>query len=389
MTHPHLSKLLPYPFERLNALLAGVAPPADLPLIPLTIGEPKQAPAQVAVDALSDALGHIGQYPATKGLPALREAIAAWLGRRFSAMVNADTQVLPVNGTREALFAFAQATVEGGLVLMPNPGYQIYEGAAFLAGAQPFYVQPGSDWLLNLDSVDEATWQQCQLIYVCSPGNPTGSVETMARWQQLIELADRYDFIIAADECYSEIFTDDAPVGLLQACAALGRDDFSRCVVFHSLSKRSNLPGLRSGFVAGDAALMSQFLKYRTYHGCAMGLPNQLASIAAWQDEAHVEENRRLYRERFDAVVPILAQVLPCRAPSASFYLWLDVGRDGAEFARELFAQQHVKVLPGAFLGRAGVDGRNPAEHYVRLSLVADLPTCVEAAERIVEFVRR
>ena len=388
-----LAKLQPYPFEKLNALKAGITPPAALEHIALSIGEPKHATPRLISEAVLEHLHQLAVYPTTKGIPALRQAIADWLTRRFdlpAGSVDADTQVLPVNGTREALFAFAQAVVDrrriDALVLSPNPFYQIYEGAALLAGATPHFLPCTAETGLmpDFDAVDAATWDRCQLLYICTPGNPTGAVLPMDKLQQLIRLAERHDFIIASDECYSEIYFDEAspPVGLLQAAAAMGHDDYRRCVVFHSLSKRSNAPGLRSGFVAGDAQVLGKFLSYRTYHGCAMPLQHQMASIAAWRDETHVVENRRLYREKFDAVLDILGDSLEVARPDAAFYLWPRTPMDDTEFARGLFAQQHLTVLPGSYLSRT-VDGHNPGANRVRLALVAPLDACVDAARRI------
>lgn len=402
--NPTLDQLQAYPFERLTKLLADVTPPADKTMIPLTVGEPQHQPPQFVLDALVENLGSIQKYPATKGLPALRTAISGWLQRRFSVAVDAETQVLPVNGTREALFAFAQSTIDSqanteldidkAVVCMPNPCYQIYEGAALLAGAEPHYIPVReSDLLLDIDSVAEDTWQRCQLLYICTPGNPTGAVEPMERLKQIIALADKYDFVIASDECYAEIYPDSAnnPISLLNACKALGRDDYKRCVIFHSLSKRSNLPGLRSGFVAGDAELLAGFLKYRTYHGCAMGMPAQHASIAAWNDDQHVEENLVRYQEKFESALAALSPVTEVSAPDASFYLWLKTPICDVKFAKRLYEEQNVKVLPGSFLSREVVSDEgvnNPGKHRVRISLVADTKQCAEATQRIAEFIQ-
>jgi len=387
--NPNIEKLQPYPFTKLAALKKGLVP-ADKPHIALSIGEPKHTPPEFVRDELIENLDKLSAYPATKGIDPLREAIASWLCDRFRLQgVCADSQVLPVNGTREALFAFAQAVVApGAKVLMPNPFYQIYEGAALLAGASPHFIScsAATDFKPDFASVPEQAWRDCELLYVCTPGNPTGALLEAEDLRELIELADRYDFTIASDECYSELYFDEEkpPLGLLEVCAQMGRADFARCVVFHSLSKRSNLPGLRSGFVAGDAAILEKFLLYRTYHGCAMPLPNQYASIAAWQDEQHVRHNRALYKEKFAAVLEILDGCLDVQQPQAGFYLWPRVG-DGEAFARELFRQQHITVLPGAFLARA-VEDVNPGREYVRMALVATLEECVEAARRIREF---
>ena len=393
-----LDKLHPYPFERLNALKAGIEPPAELAHIALSIGEPKHPPPAFVQQTLSKSLDKLSAYPLTKGTPELRGAIGGWLCRRFGlANVDADTQVLPVNGTREALFAFAQAVIDrtaNPLVLSPNPFYQIYEGAALLAGARLHFLDCTADNHLmpDFDAVPASVWERCQLIYICSPGNPTGAVLNTATLQRLIELADRHDFIIASDECYSEIYPDESnpPPGLLQASAAMGRHDYRRCVVFHSLSKRSNLPGLRSGFVAGDGDILRAFLRYRTYHGCAMPVPTQLASIAAWNDEQHVRENRELYRQKFLLFRDILGDALPLDLPNAGFYFWADTRSAGIgsdeDFARQLFAREHVTVLPGRYLARES-NGLNPGENRVRMALVASVDECSEAARRIRRFI--
>jgi N-succinyldiaminopimelate aminotransferase len=395
--NPRLRQLRPYPFERLRALLAGAVPPAELRHIPLSIGEPKHVPPAFVGAALARAFDTLGSYPLAAGLPELREAVASWLELRFAlprGHVNAATMVLPVNGTREGLFAFVQAAVDASrpdpAVLMPNPFYQIYEGAALLAGAEPVYLNCDRDlgFLPDLDSVDAALWNRCQVLFLCSPGNPTGAVMPEAYLRRALELSTRHGFVIASDECYSEIYPDEAqpPPGLLQVAHAIGNAAFERCVVFHSLSKRSSVPGLRSGFVAGDAHILDSFRLYRTYHGCAVPLHTQLASIPAWQDESHVRENRRLYREKFAAVVPLLREILDVDSPDAAFYLWLEVGDDEL-FARGLFAEQHVTVLPGSYLARDTRAG-NPGRGRVRISLVASVDDCVEAARRIVAFVR-
>lgn len=391
-----LNKLQPYPFEKLARLKSGAQPPAGLGHIALSIGEPKHEAPQFVAEELLTHLHGLANYPTTKGLPALRQAAADWLSARFQLppdSIDAERHVIPVNGTREALFAFAQAVVErraDPLVLMPNPFYQIYEGAALLAGAEPYYLNCSADnhYLPDFDAVPAQVWQRCQLIYLCSPGNPTGAVIDRATLERLIGLADRHDFIIAADECYSEIYPDEdnAPVGLLQAAAQMGRDDYKRCVVFHSLSKRSNLPGMRSGFVAGDAELIQQFLLYRTYHGCAMPPYHQAASIKAWQDETHVQHNRELYRAKFAAVLDILGDALDVVQPAAGFYLWPRTPIDDAEFARRLFAEQNVTVLPGSYLSR-DAHGANPGGNHVRMALVAPQDECIEAASRIKNFI--
>ena len=394
--NPSLARLQPYPFERLRALLAGAQPPADLPLIALYIGEPRHAPPSFVLDALTRHLDTLGSYPLTIGLPELRQSIAAWLSRRFqlpAQAVNPETMVLPVNGTREALFAFVQAVTDRSkdpLVVMPNPFYQIYEGAALLAGAEPWYM--GNDRnnaaLPDLDGVPPEVWKRCQLLFLCSPGNPTGAVASVDYLKRALELAERYNFVVASDECYSEIYLDEKnpPAGLLQAAIAAGHNQFERCLVFHSLSKRSSVPGLRSGFVAGDSSIIKPFLLYRTYHGCAVPAYTQLASVAAWNDEQHVIENRRLYREKFARVLPILREVLEVDAPEAAFYLWPRV-QDDEKFTRGLFEKKNVTVLPGSYIAREGIAG-NPGRGRVRISLVANVPECVEAAERIRDFVK-
>ncbi len=395
--NPDLDKLQPYPFEKLNALKAAVSP-AEKPHIALSIGEPKHQPPGFVVEELISHLHGLANYPLTKGRPELRQAIAGWLTRRFGLpedSVDAEHHVLPVAGTREALFAFAQAVVDrttDALVLTPNPFYQIYEGAALLAGAEPYFLNTtaGTGFLPELDNVPTEVWQRCQLIYLCTPGNPTGAVAEVAYLQKLIKLADEHDFIIASDECYSELYFDEEapPPGLLQASAEMGRSDYRRCVVFHSLSKRSNLPGLRSGFVAGDAEVLGRFLKYRTYQGCALPPPTQAASIVAWNDETHVKANRDLYRQKFDAVLNILQPVMKVERPDAGFYLWPETPVSDTDFAQQLFAQQNVTVLPGSYLSR-DAHGGNPGQNRVRMALVAELDECIEAAERIREFVEK
>ncbi|UPT35808.1 succinyldiaminopimelate transaminase [Pseudomonas amygdali] len=390
--------LQPYPFEKLRALLAGVTPNPEKRPVALSIGEPKHRSPDFVAKTLADNLDQMAVYPTTLGIPALREAIAGWCNRRFGVQqgwIDPARNVLPVNGTREALFAFTQTVVnrsDDGLVISPNPFYQIYEGAAFLAGAQPHYLPCLSDNGFNpdFDAVSAETWKRCQILFLCSPGNPTGALIPVETLKKLIALADEHDFVIAADECYSELYFDEQapPPGLLSACVELGRQDFKRCVVFHSLSKRSNLPGLRSGFVAGDADILKAFLLYRTYHGCAMPVQTQLASIAAWNDEEHVRANRDLYREKFDAVLDILAPVLDVQRPDGGFYLWPNVGTDDAAFCRDLFIDQHVTAVPGSYLSRE-VDGVNPGAGRVRLALVAPLAECVEAAERIRAFLSK
>lgn len=398
--NPELAALKPYPFEKLAALKAGVTPP-PLAHIPLSIGEPRHAPPEAVLEALRRHEGDIARYPATAGLPELRQTMAAWATRRFGLSVGSldpERHILPVNGTREAIFAFVQAALDRtrpARVAMPNPFYQIYEGATLLAGGQPEYLDCRADrgFRPDLEAVPAEVWRDTQIVFVCSPGNPTGAVTLLEEFTRLIELADEYDFIVASDECYSELYLDEdaPPPGLLQACAALGRHDYRRCIVFHSLSKRSNLPGLRSGFVAGDAELIVPFKRYRTYHGCAMPLQVQHASIVAWNDERHVQANRDAYREKFAAVTDILAPVMDFQAPAASFYLWPAVpGGDDEAFARDLFAEQHVTVLPGRYMSRdstAGGECLNPGSGRVRLALVAELDATVEAAKRIRRFI--
>ena len=397
--NPLLSRLQPYPFERLRQLFVDVTPNPAFHPISLGIGEPRHATPNFIKEALTAALGTgLAAYPATAGEPALREACAGWLQRRYRLAVNPATQVLPVNGSREALFALAQTVIDptraGATVVHPNPFYQIYEGAAFLSGAQPYYAHsdPARNFAVDWDSVPAEVWARTQLLFVCSPGNPTGAVMPLDEWEKLFELSDRHGFVIASDECYSEIyFRDEPPLGGLEAAAKLGRCDFRNLIAFTSLSKRSNVPGLRSGFVAGDAALIKPFLLYRTYHGSAMSPVVQAASIAAWNDEAHVVENRRMYREKFAQVTPMLSGVLDVALPDASFYLWAGVpaawqGNDTG-FARELLAQYNVVVLPGSFLAREGPVG-NPGRGRIRMALVAETAECASAASRIVQFIQ-
>ncbi len=395
--NPKLALLQPYPFEKLNALKAAVTPPATLSAISLSIGEPKHPAPQFVCEELLANINTLANYPLTKGSDALRNAIARWLTQRFSLPHDAldpNSHILPVNGTREALFAFAQCVIDPSKqpsVLMPNPFYQIYEGAAYLAGAEPIFLNTTQDngFIPDFSQVSADTWQRCQLLYICSPGNPTGAALKRPVFEQLIRLAKQHDFIIASDECYSEIYPDESspPQGLLGTAAAMGHTNFEHCIVFHSLSKRSNLPGLRSGFVAGDAQIIKKFLLYRTYHGCAMPLANQAASEKAWSDENHVIENRQRYREKFDAVIKILSAVTEVTAPDASFYLWLKTLENDEIFAQKLFCQKHVTLLPGSYLSRS-VNGINPGEGYVRLALVAQLDECIEAAQRIKEFIQ-
>lgn len=395
--NPDLSHLQPYPFERIAQLKSDVSPPADLSLISLAIGEPKHPCPQIVTSAITDNLSQFENYPLTKGTAELRAAIANWLQRRFrlpAGSIAEDKNVLPVNGTREALFAFAQCVVDRSKrakVLMPNPFYQIYEGAAILAGAEPVYLPctEATGYNPDFSAVPAAVWDDCQLLYLCTPGNPTGGVADLQQLKQVLELAERHDFVIASDECYSELYFDEdaPPPGLLQAAAEMGNTDYKRCVVFHSLSKRSNSPGLRSGFVAGDAAILAKFLLYRTYHGCAMSLPVQQASIAAWNDEEHVRQNREQYRRKFDAVLDILAPFMKVSKPAASFYLWPQTPQDDETFTREIYRQQHVNVVPGSYLSRT-VDGHNPGKNRIRMALVAPVEECAEAAQRIRTYLQ-
>ncbi len=395
--NPRIDELHPYPFQKLAQLFEGTEPP-DQPHIALSIGEPKHSAPEQVLNTLRDNLADVARYPATRGLPELREAIAEWAARRFNlgeGNLDPETQLLPLNGTREGLFSFAQAMLSGcpdSLVVSPNPFYQIYEGAALLAGAKPYFVNSTFDGggLPDLEAVPEGVWQQCELIYLCSPGNPNGAVMGLENYRHLLELADRHDFLVAADECYSEIHHPEAapPLGLLDACRQLGRDDYRRCVAFHSLSKRSNLPGLRSGFVAGDAACLARFLRYRTYHGCAMPIHHQKASITAWRDETHVKANQKAYQAKFDAVLPILESWLDVARPQAGFYLWPRTPMDDETFARALYNEENVTVLPGRYLSRTS-GGTNPGENRVRMALVAPEEECVEAARRIARFIER
>ncbi len=399
--NPYLPSLQSYPFERLRHLFSGIVPnPAYRP-ISLGIGEPRHAtPAlikQAYCDAILSAQGGLSAYPATLGEPALRQSIARWLSRRYRLTLDAQTQILPVNGSREALFAFAQTVLGKAespdttpVVVCPNPFYQIYEGAALLGGARPYYVPSvasrnfAQDW----DSVPAAVWAQTQLLFVCSPGNPTGAVMPLEEWKKLFDLSDRYGFVIASDECYSEIyFRDQPPLGGLEAAAQLGRDDFKNLVSFTSLSKRSNVPGMRSGFCAGDAKLIQSFLLYRTYHGSAMSPVVQSASVSAWDDEDHVVDNRAQYRAKFAQVTPMLSTVLDVALPDAGFYLWAGVSSSDTDFARDLYALYNVTVLPGSYLAREA-QGFNPGAQRIRMALVAETVECVEAAQRIVQFAQ-
>jgi N-succinyldiaminopimelate aminotransferase len=406
--NPLLTKLQPYPFERLKQLFLSVTPNSALKPISLGIGEPKHPTPEFIKTALSGALNGLAAYPATAGEPALREAFAAWMLRRYKLTMNPATQLLPVNGSREALFAFTQVvvdptktTVKNGvaqlpIVVCPNPFYQIYEGAALLAGAEPYYVNsdPARNFGVDWDKVPAAIWERTQMIFVCSPGNPAGAVMPLDEWKKLFDLSDRYGFVIASDECYSEIYFQDGvapPLGGLEAAYKCGRTDFKNIVSFTSLSKRSNVPGMRSGFVGGDAVIMKQFALYRTYHGSAMSLVVQAASKVAWSDEEHVIANRALYRDKFMQVTPLLAEALEVALPDAGFYLWAKIPArlqlDDAAFAKALLAQYNVTVLPGSYLAREA-NGINPGDNYIRMALVASTAECVEAAKRIVQFVK-
>ena len=393
--NPHLDKLHPYPFEKLRQLFAGVTPNPAYSAISLGMGEPKHATPAFIEKALAHHLHGLASYPTTIGSDALRAAISAWLEKRYGIPApNPATQVLPVNGSREALFAIAHTVVDpqaNALVMCPNPFYQIYEGAAYLAGAEPYFVNsdPERNFACDYAKVPEDVWARVQLLYLCSPGNPTGATLSIDDWQKLFALSDRYGFVIAADECYSEIYhTREAPLGALEAAQQLGRADYPRLIVFSSLSKRSNVPGMRSGFVAGDAAVIKKFLLYRTYHGGAMSPPVQAASIAAWSDETHVQENRAKYREKFQLITPLLQEVMQVELPHAGFYLWADVSRTGlsdVEFAQRLYAAYHVTVLPGSYLSREA-HGINPGRNRIRMALVAEVDEGLEAAQRIVQF---
>jgi N-succinyldiaminopimelate aminotransferase len=393
--NPDLQKLQPYPFQKLDALFREVQPNPDYRAISLSIGEPKHATPQFIRDALTNNLDGLANYPTTAGSDALRSTIANWLAARYGIPpLNAKTQVLPVNGSREALFAFAQAVIDrtknNPAVVCPNPFYQIYEGAAFLAGATPSFLNtlPEDNYALNFSQLPEDIWQRTQLIYVCTPGNPAGRVMPLAEWETLFEMSDRRGFVIASDECYSEIYFSEKPLGALQAAHRLGRSDYKNLVMFSSLSKRSNVPGMRSGFVAGDAKAIEKFALYRTYHGSAMNPAIQAASIAAWNDETHVVENRRLYAEKFAKVVEILKPVLPVTMPDAGFYLWIRTPIADTAFAQGLYRDYNVTVLPGSYLARSA-DGVNPGENFVRLALVASTEETVEAAQRIANFSRQ
>jgi len=395
--NPNLNHLHSYPFQKLRELFHGTTPNPAYKPVNLSIGEPKHATPAFITQALTDNLAGLANYPTTQGSEALRQSIADWVARRYKVpALDINKQVLPVNGSREALFAFAQAVIDTTrtqpVVISPNPFYQIYEGAALLAGATPHYLNtlPDNGYSMEFDRVPEGIWQHTQLVYVCSPGNPTGKVMGLAEWQHLFELSDHYRFIIASDECYSEIYPDEAhpPLGGLEAAHLLGRHDYRRMVMFSSLSKRSNVPGMRSGFVAGDAEIIEKFLLYRTYQGCAMNPAVQAASATAWNDEEHVLENRRLYREKFAAVTPMLQKVLTVEQPDAAFYLWARTPMSDRDFALGLYRDYNVTLLPGSFLAREA-RGINPGEHFVRIALVAPMAECLEAAQRIQEFVNK
>ena len=394
--NPRLGLLHPYPFEKLRALLAQASvPPASLTPISLSIGEPKHPTPPFIIEAMQNAMQGLAAYPPTKGDAILRGTIADWLTRRYGiSRPDPETQVLPALGSREALFSFAQAIVDsqrGGYVVCPNPFYQIYEGAALLAGANPWFInadesrQFGYDWA----GVPADVWAKTQLVYVCSPGNPAGNVLELSEWKTLFELSDTYGFVIAADECYSEIYFDESapPLGALEAASRLGRNDYKNLVSFSSLSKRSNVPGLRSGFIAGDANLLKHYLLYRTYHGSAMSAVVSAASVVAWNDETHVQANRQQYREKFDAVLPILAPVMKVERPQAGFYLWAQTPGSDTDFARDLLGATNVTVLPGSYLAREA-QGFNPGANRVRMALVASKADCIEAAHRIATWLK-
>ena len=393
--NPDLNNLQPYPFEKLASLKAGSTPPGDLAHIALSIGEPKHDAPDIVLDTIRDNLDAANRYPLTKGSPELRQSIAGWLSRRFilNKTIDAEKQVIPVTGTREALFAFAQCVIDradDAIVMMPNPFYQIYEGAALLAGATPYFYNTTKEtnYLPDFDAIHESVWQRCQLIYICTPGNPTGKVISEQQLADLIEKSKKYNFVIASDECYSEIYFDEdqPPPGLLEVAYKNGNRNFTNCIVFHSLSKRSNLPGMRSGFVAGDEQIIKKFLLYRTYHGCAMPPAHQIASITAWDDETHVVNNRELYREKFDAVLDILAPVCDAHKPDAGFYIWLNTPINDEDFAQQLYDRYNVTVLPGSYLSRKAND-INPGEDHVRMALVAPVEECIDAANRIRQFI--
>lgn len=392
--NPNLSKLHTYPFQKLATLKSSCSVNQSLRHIDLSIGEPKHPPPQFVLDTMASNLGEFSKYPATRGIDQLKDTIASWATSRFKLnTLNAQTQVLTASGTREAIFSFIQCAAKGNgrKVLMPNPFYQIYEGATYLAGSEPYFLncEEENNFIPDFDAVTASTWDDCDILFICSPGNPTGAVLGSETLKKLIELADKHDFIIASDECYSELYFDEAmpPTGLLEVCAEIGRDDYSRCVVFHSLSKRSNLPGMRSGFIAGDADILKDFLLYRTYHGSAMPVPTQIASCEAWTDEEHVVANRALYREKFQTVLKILDGCLDTKLPDASFYLWAKTPIDCESFTKSLFEQKNITVLPGSYLARESA-GVNPGDNRVRMALVATVSECEEAALRIRDFVR-
>lgn len=396
MTNPDIRRLHAYPFERLRTLLDGITPPAGKSVIALSIGEPKHRPPDFIVDYLREHAADITSYPSAKGEPSLREAAAAWLCRRYHLRRNRlspDHHVLPLSGSREGLFAFVQAMVDRNrnpLVMFPNPFYQIYEGATFLAGATPCYINTTSEqgFIPHLEQIPERLWQRCQLLILCSPGNPTGAALQLEHYRQAFELADRYGFIVASDECYAEIYRDEThpPLGLLEACEILGRPHFERAVAIHSLSKRSSVPGLRSGFIAGDAQLIKPLLAYRTYHGCALPRLAQMASALAWQDDEHARDNRRRYQRKFEQARQHLEPVAPLELPDGGFYLWLPVPRgDDEDFARRLYADEGLVVLPGRYLSRA-TDLGDPGEGFVRVSLVPEESECEVALKRLAGF---
>ena len=394
--NPDLDRLQPYPFEKLRGLFKDTTPNPALSAIALAIGEPKHLTPPLIIDAMADNLGGLARYPLTLGSESLRATIAAWLKRRYDLnQIDPHTQVVPTLGSREAIFSLAQTIIDrgkpGATVICPNPFYQIYEGAALLAGATPYFINNVADnnFRYDVSAVPEAVWARTQLVYACSPANPTGKVMSLEEWEQLFNLSDRYGFVIVSDECYSEIYLDNAnpPLGALEAAQALGLDGYARLVAMGSLSKRSNVPGMRSGYAVGDAAILKQFTLYRTYHGSAMGPAVQAASEVAWKDEAHVIENRRLYREKFRAFYDIVHPVLPLVMPDASFYFWVKTPIADTEFARRLYQDQHLTVLAGSYLGRVA-HGINPGENYVRLAMVSPLNECIEAAHRITNFIQ-
>lgn len=398
--NPALNLLKPYPFERLAVLKKPINPNGKLKHIPLSIGEPRHEPPDFVQNAIQDNIDTLANYPSTRGLPEFRRTLSRWIEKRFNLdedQIDPETQVLPLNGSREGLFAFAQAVIDNRekdpLVIMPNPFYQIYEGAAIIAGATPYFVNAcdRTYFIPEFSSIPRSIWKRCQLVYICSPGNPSGEIIDKPLMQQLIKFAHQYNFILASDECYSEIYREEQrpPPGLLEAANDLGLKDFKNLVVFNSLSKRSNVPGLRSGYVAGDAQIIEKFFLYRTYHGSAMSLPSQHASIACWKDEQHVLENRQAYREKYEAFIEILSPVLEIHAPPASFYIWLKVPcGDDEKFTAKLYEEQHITVLPGSYLSRT-TGHANPGRGYVRIALVASVEECIEAAKRIRTYLKR